>query len=269
MNVVIMKGGLGNQMFQYAFGRMLQECGKDTAYNVNWYKKPNAPLSRLFQLDKFEITNLKVSDSVPGNPTVLEKRVDYNLDLFKLQNHNFEGYWQYLDYYIQSLSIFQQEFQLKASAYTEDFLKVVEKIIDTDSISVHIRRGDYLLHRKGAFRNLPAKYYFNAISQMPKGDLFIFSDDIPWCRETFKKEYFTRKITFVDLEDFLCFELMRFCKHNIVTNSTFGWWAAFLNNNPDKIVICPQHWLGDQGIDTSHYPEEWIKIKDYVTDREA
>lgn len=266
MNVVKLMGGLGNQLFQYAFGRMLQECGKDTAYDISSCETGrhlHSAYPRPYRLDKFQITNLKVSTFIVGNPIVLDHRVGCNLDLFKLQNHNFEGYWQYLDYYIQSLPIFQQEFQLKSEVYTEEFLKLVDVILDTNSVSVHVRRGDYQTH-KGVFRDLPAKYYFNAITQV-KGDLFIFSDDIPWCKEIFKKEYFRgREITFVDLEDYLCLELMKFCKSNIITNSTFSWWAAFLNDNLEKIVICPKHWLGDQEIDTIHYPLSWIKSEDYV-----
>jgi hypothetical protein len=96
-----------------------------------------------------------------------------------------------------------------------------------------------------------------------KGDIFIFSDDIPWCKQKFNDFY--SNITYVDLDDYLSFELMRLCKHNVTTNSTFSYWAAILNDNPDKIVVSPYKWLGDQVInDKLRFPEEWIKIPDYA-----
>ena len=122
------------------------------------------------------------------------------------------------------------------------------------------------MQRKGGYSNLPMKYYFSAIKEL-KGDLFIFSDDIPWCKNTFIKQYFpNRTITFVDMEDYLCFELMRFCKHNIISNSTYSWWAALLNTYIDKKVIRPKHYLNDseQLSDTYRYPKEWIKMEDFV-----
>jgi hypothetical protein len=115
------------------------------------------------------------------------------------------------------------------------------------------------------WRDLPAQYYFTAMREI-KGDFFIFSDDIPWCKETFKQVYFSKKLTFVDIEDYLAFELMRLCKHNITTNSTFSWWTAFLNDNLDKKVYRPTHYPGvnEQDSDEYRFPKEWIKIEDYA-----
>jgi hypothetical protein len=99
-------------------------------------------------------------------------------------------------------------------------------------------------------------YYKDQINKL-RGDLYIFSDDIQWCRSAFMNT--GRKTTFVDLEDYLSFELMRLCKHKITGNSTFSWWAAWLGGGT---VFCPKCWLGwAQNTDTKdRYPEEWIQI---------
>jgi hypothetical protein len=209
---------------------------------------------------------LNIHPFIERNGLVKEKHVGHDLKLFsKTNNTNFAGYWQYYDYYEQIMPVLQAEFQLKPDVLTEGFLKVKEQISNTQSVSVHVRRGDYQLHRAGAFRDLPVRYYLDAIS-MIEGDLFIFSDDIPWCKEVFDKEYFpNRELAFVDMEDFLCLELIRLCAHNVITNSTFSWWGAMLNSNVNKKVVCPQHFPG-VSIEESEqyrYPKEWVKIKDY------
>ena len=269
MNVVKICGGIGNQMFQYAFGKVLELQGKDVAYNLEWYEKKNVingEHPRPFRLDRFEIPPLRKHPFARGNPMIEERNIGYNPGVFEMKNeNNYDGWWQYYGYYAHILPVLQKEFQLKTSEYTDKFMKLAEKILDTESVSVHVRRGDYQLHRKGVWRDLPAQYYFSAIREV-EGELFFFSDDIPWCKETFKREYFSKKLTFVDIEDYLAFELMKLCKHNITTNSTFSWWAALLNENPDKKVYRPTHYPGvnEEDSDLYRFPKEWIKIEDYA-----
>jgi hypothetical protein len=271
MNVVKMRGGIGNQMFQYAFGKVLTYAGKMVCYDTTWYVPHRVEFAehpRPFRLERFQVTSLHIHPFESKNATVYEKRVGYNPKVFDLVNdNNFDGYWQYYDYYEKILPVLREEFQLQSCHYTEKFMEMAELIWSTESVSVHVRRGDYLKQRAGGYSNLPAKYYFLAIKEL-KGDLFIFSDDIPWCKSTFVKQYFpNRKITFVDMEDYLCFELMRFCKHHIISNSTYSWWAAVLNAYADKKVIRPKHYLNEseQISDTYRYPQGWIKVEDFVS----
>jgi len=271
MNVIKMCGGIGNQLFQYAFGKALQNQGKLVCYDVSWYNHPGAmhpQFSRPFRLDKFQVNSLFVSPFLKENSIVCETKVGYNLGLFDLKNdNNFNGYWQYYDYCELVLPELRKEYQLKTREYTDKFLKYADLIWKSESVSVsvHVRRGDYLLGRKMAYCDLSVNYYFDAM-KLIKGDLFIFSDDLPWCRKIFNQAYFTRKVTFVDIDDYFAIELMKYCKYNIITNSTFSWWAALLNDDPGKVVICPKHYLGDtpEYSEQYRYPKEWIKIDDYA-----
>ena len=129
-----------------------------------------------------------------------------------------------------------------------------------------MRRGDYLTH-KGIFRNLRYGYYANALSLFDYDKIFIFSDDIPWCREKFKSEYFGKEIDFIDLNEYLSFDLMRLCKHHIIANSTFSYWAAILKDNPEQVVICPKEWLVNIEQDDGNeifFPKQWVKIEGNV-----
>jgi hypothetical protein len=210
-------------------------------------------------LDKF-CTKVLFSNFSNQN-TINEENTGFSLGLLKIQSHNFEGYWQYLPYYKECLPLLRKEFHLRAEVITQQFLELRDQILSCNSVSVHIRQGDYRTHR-GVFRDLKVMFYYDAIKET-SGDLFIFSDDIPWCKEKFNQDYFSRKVTFIELPDYLSFELMKSCKTHIISNSTYSYWVALLSGNP---TICPKYWLGEKEIDTKelHYPKEWTKIEDYV-----
>jgi hypothetical protein len=262
VNVIRLMGGLGNQMFQYAFGRVQKNNGIDVCYDDSWMESKQSlhPLyPRPYRLDKFN-TTVPFSKFL-DQPLVKEHKLGFDKSVLKMDGFNFEGYWQYLGYYKDIIPELRKEFTLKEE--TEEFSRFKNKIAACNSVSVHIRRGDYLLHRKGPFNTLPLQYYMDALKYI-KGDLFVFSDDIPWCKARINTDYLDRHVTYVHLDDYLDFELMKLCRNNITTNSTFSWWAGILNNNPDKVVVCPNHWLGEEHGAELHYPEDWIKIDDYV-----
>ena len=242
MNVVALQGGLGNQLFQYAFGRAQQVNGIDVRFSCLWFERRKAKrkkdkwdlFPREYRLDKFNTT---ITMGSLDREAVRDEGVD--LSLLTLDDNYFVGYWSDMKYSEHILPILRKEFCLKEQFYTKEFIQLKKQITESPSVSVHVRRGDYI-GREG-FYVLPFEYYYEAIQQT-EGDLFIFSDDIPWCKEMFKEGYFSRKVTFVELEDYLCFELMKLCSHNIISNSTFSWWAAYLNDNPNKAVFTPLGW---------------------------
>lgn len=269
MNVVRLMGGMGNQFFQYAFGQALQATGKEVAYDLSWYMDGlhgvNQAYPRPLRLMYFDISNLKQSAFLRKNPTVFDVRVGFNMGLFELKSDsNFDGYWQYYPYIKAQIPTLKKEFALMLEHYSDPFMTLADELFTKESVSVHVRRGDYLMNRKGKYTSLIAKYFFDALSQV-EGDIYIFSDDLPWCRDIFKQEYFDRKIYFIDLPDYQSFELMKLCKHNIISNSTFSYWAAMLNENPSKKVFCPYHFLDKADSGELYYPTDWIKLNDYVT----
>ncbi len=253
MNVIRVYGGIGNQLFQYAFGRAMRT---DVAYDPGIYdeaKERKRKWPRPYQLDKFNI-EVKRHFLLPQT-TINEHKSGFDINLLKLRDHNFDGYWQYVEYYYDVREELKHDFHIKESLHTAAFKTWKSIIQNENSVGVHVRRGDYLVQTWGI---LPTRYYFDAVKEVPDGPLFIFSDDIPWCQSVFKEEYFSRKIYFVGLIHYLDFGLLRFCKHVIMASSTFSWWAAFLC---EGTVVAPGQWLGEQYGDTSlHYPKEWIKI---------
>jgi hypothetical protein len=257
MNVVRVMGGLGNQIFQYAFGKAL-----NARYDLSWFKTyTNHAYPRTYSLDKF---HTKITENAfRPQETIEERKVGFDMELLKKTDTNFYGYWQWLGYYKEILPVLRQELTLKEELYTEEYLKLKNEITNCDSLSLHVRRGDYLIQK--GFHELPLRYYFEAISMLSRKDhLFIFSDDIPWCKTKFKQDYFQEKITFVQMRDYLSFELMKLCKKNVIANSTFSWWAAYLNDNPDKVVVTPREWLCNdiQEVDDNevYFPKQWLKV---------
>jgi len=132
--------------------------------------------------------------------------------------------------------------------------------LNRDICSIHVRRGDYV--RLSNYHPPQKMEYFNKAIEIigNKSDLFfIFSDDIQWCKDNFKGKNFV----FIEGEkNWTDLFLMSFCKHNIISNSTFSWWSAYLNCNKNKIVVFPKKWLGDDlSYDTSDLcPQEWINV---------
>jgi len=239
MNVIKLCGGLGNQLFQYAFGKaqtMLYET--DVYYAMLWYNKKRS-VDRPYILNRFRV-NIRTRPFIPGR--IIKDPHRYDFDLLKIDGCNFSGYWQQKEYYINMLPILREEFCVKEELYTKEFLRLRDNIINSNSVAIHVRRGDLLVNGRDYAQTLD--YYNEALRIMRsfKNDckVFVFSDDLPWCKENFKD------VTFVSLAEHLDFELMKHCKHFIIANSTFSWWASFLNDNPDKIIIAPNKWRSKQ-----------------------
>jgi hypothetical protein len=236
MNVIKVYGGLGNQLFQYAFGKAQMLNGLDVRFDTSWYMTSQEP-PRPYCLDKF-YTNVPESGFKGSNRMINEVKLNYVNDpeMLKMDKCNFYGYWQHPGYYTEVMSKLKDEFRVKKEFYTDEYVKLKEKIICNDSVSMHVRRGDYI--SINGHHLLTKDYYSKVISMLrDKGDVYVFSDDIPWCKTQF------RNVTFIELGiEYLEFELMRLCKHNGISNSTFSWWAATLNDNPDKVIITPKKW---------------------------
>ena len=209
-----------------------------------------------------DILSITCSDKYNSFPLVYRGlRVVYSEKAFHTKSKYLYGYWMNDQYFRDIESELKTAFDFKN---IDDFnVKLSRQLSTENSVSLHIRRGDYI--------NLPnfnicgESYYKNAISYIEENvrspKFYIFSDDPEWC-ETYLKQFNidyriikhnTGTTSFRDMF------LMSKCKHNIIANSTFSWWGAWLNNNSEKIVIAPERWWKDTVV--SPVPSQWTKIK--------
>jgi hypothetical protein len=173
------------------------------------------------------------------------------------------------DKYFKSIeSLIKDEFKFTIQLDVEN-LKWKNEILNTNAVSIHIRRGDYISLKQNVnkFAQIPISFYKSAISEIAQKVhnpvFFVFSDDIKWVKENLISDaplHFIENNNTVQTSHF-DMQLMSLCKHNIICNSTFSWWSAWLNANPHKIVIAPQNWFSDVSINSQDIiPDEWIKL---------
>ena len=292
MIIVKLQGGLGNQMFQYAFAAIFAKKNSTKIYIDKTFfsrKKKIGFTPRNFELHVFNNTYHEASKKQLSLfyklsfLSRIKKRLNVNYP--KTFNETFFGFNKlalnikppvYLNGYFQSHLYFSGfEPMIKdLFLFSTDSLDVLNKdllvkIKNTNTISVHIRRGDYVEDKvTQEFHGCCSlEYYFNAIKILTglykDYTLVFFSDDGDWVKEQF--ESLTHSKIFVDnnkgensWKDMM---LMSSCTHNIIANSSFSWWAAWLNENSEKTVVVPKKWFASSNLDTKELlPDEWIKL---------
>lgn len=262
MIVVHANSQLGNQMFQYALYRKLMYLGKKLKLDLKYYEKhPNHYGLDIFNLpiyiandkeiavskDEYRSVFSRVRRKFIGKRNCIINEIDtlsmaYNPKVFDLKRGYLYGYWQSEKYFDDIRQILLEEFAFPKVCEKQN-LDLINKINSTISISIHIRRGDYL----NGFPLMTKEYYSKAIEYFQnkyENILFVvFSNDIDWAKENlqFKNGLFidwnTGKNSWKDMY------LMTQCKHNIIANSSFSWWGAWLNKNNEKEVIAPNVWF--------------------------
>jgi len=270
MIIVNLTGGLGNQMFQYAFGRAIAEKYKtnlklhfaNALFNTQrefelGVFNISATLATVGDLQKFGIMRNRIFNrflyllderyKIQFNKHVVTQRYPYvfNSDYLSTKNDSYiQGYWQDERYFKEIENIIRKEFTPKKKL-DEKNIKILEQIQASTSVSIHVRRGDYITNKANMLQFIGLDYYVDAIKQieksMPNSEYFVFSDDISWCKDNFKQ--ITNKTHFIDhnkgKDAYKDIVLMSACKHNIIANSTFSWWGGWLNQNKNKICIKP------------------------------
>lgn len=296
MNKVKIYGGLGNQMFQYALCIALNQKGNKTRISFSdflfEYHHNGFNLSRAFKLKfpfPFPILNFFLTkceflykNKYVGyfsrriiqlyhkkfyNTYSEEKEFIFDYNVFQQRSSFIVGIWQVESYFKNIKSQIEQEFEFSKPTDSEN-IKLINNIKKCESVSIHIRKGDYeTRHWKDILGFMDnTKYYNNALNyinaKLENPHFFIFSDDIEWAKNNFQLSKYTYidhnkgKLSYIDMY------LMSLCKHNIIANSTFSWWGAWLNKNENKIVIMPDKWINKDYSPEGIFPQEWIKISD-------
>lgn len=293
--IVRISQGLGNQMFQYAFAKALeQEEGiRHLKLDLCAYSNSKVPhngyeLERIFQIQEdycqprgkwFKCCErvLKRLARRFHNPK-LQYLCYFNCitdsDLIHRPRNawgNFEhrylfGYWQSEAYFAGAAKQIRRIFTFPPFQ-TPANLSLQKRIENTQSVSVHVRRGDYITYSDKFVRLDQTDYYIRAIGEIQKRVanpvFFVFSNDIQWCRQNLP---LPENAVYVDwntgADSYRDMQLMSLCRHNIIANSTFSWWGAWLNPHEDKIVIAPEKFfVRDSGSDDSGFvPESWLKL---------
>ena len=264
MITVKIKGGLGNQMFQYAFGRALAlQYDTDLALDKSWFAS-SMGTPRSYTLDKFKIS---VIDYNTPAPTRMEKHYGYDTDLLLPFEGNmmFSGYFQSEGYFKSYRNVILEDFALRHDCLTNEVLAYERMIQGRISIFIHIRRGDRTSGLTLKTDGLVSKdFYLKGIKMMkhwfPDSQIVIFAEDRGWVENNLKG-LFDIMIDKDTITDYQSMYLMTKCDHAIIPNSSFSWWGAWLMQNPHKIVIAPTRWT----VDPNHsnimiVPQGWIKI---------
>ncbi|CAN5411486.1 alpha-1,2-fucosyltransferase [soil metagenome] len=292
-NVMVrLKGGLGNQMFQYAAGKSLAvRLGVPLKLDTSFLEIKNVDQGytlRNFELDVFNIdatvaTKTEVSHCrKPLNYNIISKYFSFfsKTDIFPESQATYqpefeklhapvylEGYWQTEKYFLSIASrLKEKDFTPLAEISSRNAL-LLNEINSCNCVSIHVRRGDYVNNPStNKFHGICSELYYEQaakiINKKTKIDHFyIFSDEPEWAKENIK---LSLPATFVShnigRESHWDLFLMRNCKHNIIANSSFSWWGAWLNKNPNKIILTPEKWFNDETANNNEIvPEGWIK----------
>jgi hypothetical protein len=261
MLIAKLEGGLGNQLFQWARVRHLSLKHNAPAFlDLSYFELPRESTPRNFSLDKFPFINYHTEIKLAGPSKPLETIADdFIFKEFNYQdnlNYYFDGYWQNEKYFKGSSDIIRREL-----AAPDEVVFRWKEIIGScrQPVSLHVRRTDYLQFAH-IHPPLPVNYYENALGLVSGYDsIIVFSDDIDWCKNNlpFSDMIFAEGQS--DVEDLW---MMSFCKHNIIANSSFSWWGAWLNSNANKTVIAPKAWFGPSSVLSAAeiVPTSWLTI---------
>ena len=286
MFIVRIHGGLGNQLFQYAYALYLK---KILSLNDVFFErlKYTGEIDRPLSISKFNLTsfNLISSDFSRFNNSKMNKiyNVIFNYNRYFFEGGNklsssflprfipnervfLDGYWQKFWVVNEVEEILRGELIIKTSVSSK--LADTERLImeQSNSVSLHIRKTDYVSTKrnKSVFANCSVNYYTKAIEYMLNNvgkdiSIFIFSDDFNWVKKYLNvnsNHYLIEGNS--DIEDLY---LMSLCNHNITANSTFSWWGAWLNTNKFKIVTTPITWFLNGMSEIDLVPPDWIRIQ--------
>jgi hypothetical protein len=300
MVIIRMTGGLGNQMFQYALYLKLTSQGKEVKFDdIKEYRHDNArpimlsvfgieyPRASWEEIVEYTDSSLKIMHRIHrklrGSKSLEIREKDANFDP-KLLEHDpayLAGWFQSEKYFkdieadVRRTFTFPSRVSMNLPTDLEQRIGTYQYMIEhTEAISVHVRRGDYLLADEVYGGICTEAYYEKAIAYMrdkyPQAIFYIFSNEIKWVKKWLESLYLEPDETELDAKfcliqettehtGFLDMMLMSKCKHHIIANSSFSWWASYLNANPEKTIIAPEKWSNNRDF-TDIFTDEMIRI---------
>ena len=289
MIIVKLKGGLGNQMFQAAFGYVMAKKQSQSLYlDTSYFRDKNLQgvTLRDYELDVFD-SHFRILS--PLKKWVICRTLDFTKTFSKSfsagilneQSYNqsapsenivtkLDGYWQQAENYSNHKKQLNELFTFKnpINSVNENLIKEMDAV---ESVSIHIRRGDYVKDTKtNNFHGTPKLDYYQKglntiLAKKTVTQCYIFTDEPDWVKKHFPAlsipyqiiSHNTGKESFEDMR------LMSLCKHNIIANSSFSWWGAWLNKSPDKIVVAPKQWYAESSMKKASEiitPDDWLRI---------
>jgi hypothetical protein len=281
MVIVQMKGGLGNQMFQYALGLHLSiKFSEPLYFDLTDYRQQRL---RRFELEVFGIHNKEVNAAtrffyhsliksinllgLKSKSVYVEPTLCFDEKVFRRPYPRYyKGFFQSYKYFVDISSQLRERF-LFVNSLDKANGAIASTISASNSISIHVRRGDYIYwdNYDSSHVLCGLDYYWHALELMKQKvnacTFFVFTDDTEWVRKNFKFEYVLVEGNGAE-NAWKDMHLMSLCKHHIIANSTFSWWAAWLNPSESKLVIAPKQWFGNQMNEETKdlCPPGWIRI---------
>lgn len=252
-------GRLGNNLFQLAACLSLANKNNTKAY----YSKQEQ------SLNAFELQDISYNPT-NGQIRFSEKKFSYNEQFDSLPNNtHLHGYFQSERYFLNCKDLIRKNFAFKEHVKNNVYANGYSDIEDSSNeyTAIHIRRTDYL-NIQHAHPICTKDYYINCLNEIkPKTKIFVFSDDLNWCKENFIGEQYTH----VNLDHHCCLYMMTKVKNLVIANSTFSWWGAWLNNKQDKCVYAPKQWFGNTlpyrsaDVSLEHclkdiFPKDWVVV---------
>lgn len=267
-------GGLGNQMFQYAMAYSLKKIGKTCCLDLSFFDQIRQHNG--YELhDVFGIHERSVRCHARGawehslyryykrHPVFVEENpFQYNEEIYLMDNVILKGFWQNEKYFMKHKKELLEIFSFP-EVKDERNRYLSAKICSTTSVSIHVRRGDYLFIEP--WHTFGMEYYLSAMQYMreriPVPRFYLFTDDADWCRRRFQDHdtivigHNSGKESYRDMQ------MMTLCRHHIIANSSFSWWGAWLGEAEDTITIAPKKWMTIQfGEEDTPAPKRWVKL---------
>ena len=296
MIVARIEGGLGNQMFQYAFGLQLASQNQ-TELILDLASYGSRP-DHGYLLNQFSIDAREMLPSerkrIPGKYRTGKRSL---IPLLRLTSNRLQrlrerpfgfgenymsagdnrylvGYWQSEKFFRDVVPRIREQFQPRSPLSTPS-ARIHERMLSRSSIAIHVRRGDYITSKPMATRNLSLEYYQLCVEMQlekrPQSEVYLFSNDMQWCREHLKLPC---PVHFIDYNNNATAHedlwLMTAAESCIIANSTFSWWGAYLSRRSNNTVYAPSSWYRPNTLDDQHINcGQWVTVSDPVEQRQA